>query len=209
MATELGKRLKALRARAGLSSRDVAAMLEMPASTYQKYEDRYQKPHLPLAMAAKLVNALIDKGIQPEETWALAAPDQVQAFLEAWSARAEGSAGLAPTARPADEIDWSTGLGSRRRYERWSPLPAEIAMNGESHPCVVKDISPGGACVLAEAAEKLHEAAEVLLRLSEYGAVPAQITYRVGNEIGLTFEGDAQAERNVAAWLQPMRDVRH
>ncbi len=207
MATELGRRLKALRARVGLSSRDLADMLEMPASTYQKYEDRYQKSYLPLAMVAKLVNAMQRYEIAAEEIWSLAEPTQVDAFLSAWAARSE-PVEEAPAPQPP-ETDWSTGIGGRRRYERWNPLPAEIALNGERHSCVIKDISPGGACVLAEAAEKLHEAAEVLLRLSEYGEVPAQVTHQVGNEIGLTFEGNAQAERDVAAWLQPMREMRH
>ena len=79
MATELGRRLKALRARVGLSSRDLADMLEMPASTYQKYEDRYQKSYLPLAMVAKLVNAMQRYEIAAEEIWSLAEPTQVDA----------------------------------------------------------------------------------------------------------------------------------
>jgi hypothetical protein len=181
-------------------------MLEMPASTYQKYEDRYQKPYLPLAMAAKLVNALRAKGIAPEEVWSLAAADQVESFLEAWASRSDSA-----TAQPAVPVEreWHSGNGGRRSYERWTPLPAELALDGERHACVVKDISPAGACVLAEAAEKLKEAAEVLLQLSEFGQVPAQVTHRAGNELGLSFGGNAQSMREMADWLAPMRSVRH
>ena len=87
MASQIGRRLKDLRRQAGLSSRAVAERLEMPASTYQKYEDRYRRPYLPLQLVAKLVNALRNEGVSPDTIWALADNEQIAAFHEAWAAK--------------------------------------------------------------------------------------------------------------------------
>ena len=52
MATVIGKRLKKLRKQAGLFSREVAVGLKMPTSSYEKFEDRYDQPYLPLHLVA-------------------------------------------------------------------------------------------------------------------------------------------------------------
>ena len=59
----------------------------MPASTYQKFEDRYSRPYLPLQLVAKLVNALRTEGVSPDTIWALADDEQIAAFHEAWAAK--------------------------------------------------------------------------------------------------------------------------
>ena len=203
MAETIGRTLKALRNRAGLSSRAVAERLGMPASTYQKYEDRYRRPYLPLHLVAKLVQALRPEGIPADEIWQLAEPNQVETFFEAWQARSEGSGA------PLPDANWQAREHGRRRFDRWSPMPAQLSHDGETQTCVVRDISPAGACVLADAAHKLREAAEVLLELSNYGQVPAQVTRAEGQEIGLMFANDSDGERQMAEWLSPIRRALH
>lgn len=204
MTPAIGKKLKEIRNRAGLSSRAVAERVGMPASTYQKYEDRYGRSYLPLHLVARLVHALGPEGISAEEVWELAEPSQIEAFHEAWAARAD-----APARPAAPEPVWQPSLSGRRRYDRWAPLAVKLAHNGESHDGVVRDISPAGACVLAEAAVKLQEAAEVLLELGSHGAVPARVARAEGNEIGLAFADGPKTEREMAQWLTPLRQAMH
>jgi len=209
MTEAIGKRLKELRNRAGLSSRAVAERVNMPASTYQKYEDRYRRPHLPLHLVAKLVRALGPEGISADEIWELAEPNQVEAFHEAWAARSDARAEPVSAGAAASEPAWRPSTAGRRRYDRWTPLAVKLAHGGETHACVVRDISPAGACVLAEAAHKLREAADVLLELGNRGAVPARVARAEGNEIGLVFVDGADTEREMAAWLEPLRQAMH
>ena len=208
MASQIGRRLKDLRRQAGLSSRAVAERLEMPASTYQKYEDRYRRPYLPLQLVAKLVNALRNEGVSPDSIWALADNDQIAAFHEAWAAKTNPA--IPESRRSATVIQFRPPEGAgRRNHERWAPMSARLSADGEEQTCLVKDISKGGACVLAEAAEKLQEAAEILLELSNVGTIPAHVARAQGNEIGLTFEGDGLTERDISTWLSPDRMIRH
>ncbi len=200
MATVIGKRLKKLRNQAGLFSREIAVRLKMPPSTYENFEDRYDQPYLPLILVAKLVIVLGEFGVPAPDVWALAEPDHVDAFLDAWLAKSADE-------RTTSEAD--SAIESWRRHERWEPMPARLSMNGQHHRCVVQDISPGGACVFAEAAHKLREAADVLLELSEFGMVPAHITHLTGNEIGLAFDAGIGTERRMADWLRPRQSSRN
>ena len=200
MTAVIGRRLKELRKRAGLISREVAIRLKMPASSYQGYEDRYDRPYLPLHLVARLVIVLREFGVPAPDVWALADPDHVDAFLDAW---------LAKSADERAMSEAESAIESRRRHERWEPMPARLSMNGQHHRCVVQDISPGGACVFAEAAHKLREAADVLLELSEFGTVPAHVAHLSGNEVGLAFEAGNGTERRMAAWLRPRQSSRN
>ena len=85
MVTEVRHRLKELRKRAALRSRDMAQAIGMHPSTYQKYEDRRQGVFLPLDMVAKLVIALKPRGIDPIEIWDLAKREDIVSFHRAWS----------------------------------------------------------------------------------------------------------------------------
>ncbi len=208
MASHVGRRLKDLRRQAGLTSRAVAERLGMPASTFQKYEDRYHRPYLPLQLVAKLVNALRPEGISPDTIWALADDEQVAAFHEAWAAKTNSA--IPEPQRSATVIQFRSPEGAgRRHHERWAPMSARLSADGEEQNCLVKDISKGGACVLAEAAEKLQEAVEILLELSNVRSVPARVAHAQGDEIGLTFEGEGLSERDITTWLSPERMIRH
>jgi AcrR family transcriptional regulator len=64
--SDVAIRLKALRERAGISVREMAERLGFSTGgTYQHYEDRYKKDHLPPTMVQKLVTILLGKGHPP------------------------------------------------------------------------------------------------------------------------------------------------
>jgi hypothetical protein len=70
------RQLKQLRARAGISIREVAHALGMEyGSSYQHYEDRFKRPFLPLDLVMKLIPILGKGGVQPAELYALAGLD--------------------------------------------------------------------------------------------------------------------------------------
>ena len=59
--------MRALRRRAGLSAPQLAVAAGMPATTYKSYEDRFSKPHLPVALVRRLAPALVGRGHPPIE----------------------------------------------------------------------------------------------------------------------------------------------
>ena len=72
----VARRLKQIRARAGLSIRQVAEALGMEhGSSYQHYEDRFKKPLLPLDLILRLVPIFAPRGIDSAELFALAGVD--------------------------------------------------------------------------------------------------------------------------------------
>lgn len=67
----IGKSLKALRARSGMSVREVADALGRPASTYASYEDKFKKPYLPMELAHELVRIWSPRGVPRADILAL------------------------------------------------------------------------------------------------------------------------------------------
>ena len=73
------RKLKLLRTRAGLSIREVAHALGMEhGSSYQHYEDRFRKPHLPLDFVRRLIPIFDKGGVGAAELYALAGVDAAQ-----------------------------------------------------------------------------------------------------------------------------------
>jgi len=78
-ASPVSRKLKQLRVRAGLSIRDVAHALGMEhGSSYQHYEDRFRKPHLPLDFVRRLIPIFDKGGVGASELYALAGVDAAQ-----------------------------------------------------------------------------------------------------------------------------------
>jgi transcriptional regulator with XRE-family HTH domain len=72
-ASPAARKLKQLRERARLSIREVAHALGMEhGSSYQHYEDRFRKPHLPLDFVRKLLPIFAGTGVEAAELYALA-----------------------------------------------------------------------------------------------------------------------------------------
>jgi len=100
-ASPAARKLKQLRQRAGLSIREVAHALGMEhGSSYQHYEDRFRKPHLPLDLMRKLAPILAKGGVEAPELLALAGVDA--------RAAGEGEANMLRI----DELDVRAGAGA-------------------------------------------------------------------------------------------------
>ena len=100
-ASPAARKLKQLRQRAGLSIRDVAHALGMEhGSSYQHYEDRFRKPHLPLDLMRKLAPILAKGGVEAPELLALAGVD------------ARGTAESEANMLRIDELDVRAGTGA-------------------------------------------------------------------------------------------------
>ena len=74
----IGKKLKALREESGLSIRVMAEEVGMKVSTYQHYEDRYKKRHLPLQLEVALWPILVSKGVPEKEILKVVRPESSQ-----------------------------------------------------------------------------------------------------------------------------------
>ena len=100
-ASHAARKLKQLRQRAGLSIREVAHALGMEhGSSYQHYEDRFRKAHLPLDLMRKLMPILGKGGVEPAELLALAGVD------------ARNPAETERTMLRIDELDVRAGAGA-------------------------------------------------------------------------------------------------
>jgi len=123
-ASPAARKLKELRQRAGLSIRDVAHALGMEhGSSYQHYEDRYRKPHLPLDLMRKLAPILAKGGVEAAELLALAgidprdaaAPGRDMLRIEELDVRAGAGAGLAGASERV-VAEWQVPTGIVRGY---------------------------------------------------------------------------------------------
>lgn len=123
----ISRRLKLLRQRAGLSIREVAHALGMEhGSSYQHYEDRFRKPHLPLELAQRLAPIFAAKGIAEAELYALAGVDGSRG--RAVGAKSEEAA---PGMLKIEELELRASAGdgltgeNQRVIAEWQ-LPSEV-----------------------------------------------------------------------------------
>lgn len=70
---EFNDKLRAVREKADLSVRDMAAELGLRASTYAHYEsDKYKKPIIPIDFAEKIADVVVPRGVNRSEVMLLA-----------------------------------------------------------------------------------------------------------------------------------------
>ena len=70
--SEVARRLKLLRERAGLSMRAVSEALGWTLTRYQHYEDRFRRKYLPIELANQLADLFAQRGIPRSDVEALA-----------------------------------------------------------------------------------------------------------------------------------------
>jgi transcriptional regulator with XRE-family HTH domain len=123
-ASPAARKLKLLRQRAGLSIREVAHALGMEhGSSYQHYEDRFRKVHLPLDLMRKLMPILGKGGVEPAELLALAGvdartgteTDKNMLHIEELDVRAGAGAGLVGASERV-VAEWQVPSGIVRGY---------------------------------------------------------------------------------------------
>jgi SOS-response transcriptional repressor LexA len=121
----VARKLKQLRTKAGLSIREVAHALGMEhGSSYQHYEDRFRKPHLPLDFVQRLIPIFEKGGVTGSEVYALAGVDAAQRplgdepmlHIEELDVRADAGAGAALSTSAKVVAEWQVPTGIVRGY---------------------------------------------------------------------------------------------
>jgi phage repressor protein C with HTH and peptisase S24 domain/DNA-binding XRE family transcriptional regulator len=134
---DIPSKLRALRAKAGISVRDLARRLDVPASTYSNYEVRFKGRYLPVDFAHRLVAAYDGSAVARDDVMVLAgvgaevAPKgyrQVQVYNVA------ASAGFGALVGPEEIVDQlSFPMDYLSRITRSSPKNlAIISVKGDS-----------------------------------------------------------------------------
>lgn len=102
--SDVALKLKRLRERAGMTVRELAEALGMPASTYAAYEDKFKKLFLPVGLVKKIAPIFAKAGIDETEVLALAGLSDAYYYV---SKRAEGGRDMAQI----EEVDASVSAG--------------------------------------------------------------------------------------------------
>jgi len=99
----------------------MAALLDIPPSSYQYYERGYDRARLPLELSARVRPVLLDHGIAARE-------------IDRVCATAEGTAGLAPVSWAPlvtwrDVMSWPNDVGGKMSDAQLLPVPGPTREN--------------------------------------------------------------------------------
>jgi len=137
--------------------------------------------------------------------------EDMEASVDAAMAGLAGS--VADETAPAGAIEaeplarWRDERFARRRFIRWTTSqPGQVGLAGQRHRCTVRDISPGGACVVMHDVAAVRPDAYVVLTLEGFGAVPAEIRHvNEADELArLCFLHDLDRQAALARWLMSL-----
>lgn len=87
-------------------------------------------------------------------------------------------------------------------------MPATVQVSGQDRPCIVRDLSPGGAGLEVTSGEPLAPGTDVVLSLEPFGAIPAEVRYATSGRNGLMFHQDAAGEARMARLLLSLKPAR-
>lgn len=87
-------------------------------------------------------------------------------------------------------------------------MPATVQVSGQDRPCIVRDLSPGGAGLEVTSGGPLAPGDQVVLSLEPFGAIAAEIRYAMGGRNGLMFLQDAAGEARLARLLLSHKPAR-
>ncbi len=109
---------------------------------------------------------------------------------------------------------WERETPSKRQYRRWFvDLSALVEIDGTTHYCTIKDISPRGACISLIQDVLIAEEALISVDIEGYGLVPARVAHAKGGILRVMFLHGDDGEEALAhwlLWLKPQRrQTRH
>lgn len=149
--------VRALRERAGMSARALAAAVGMSETGYKHYENRFRKPHLPVDVAQALANQLRGRGqppIRAEDVLRLAGSVELPSYspyrddAASPNARLHGNASATPsTARDVPVVasrptGWGTiAMNFRTPPTDLLPRPSALASNSAIWALTIADAS--------------------------------------------------------------------
>ena len=89
----------------------------------------------------------------------------------------------------------------RRRDKRYPcTRSAFIGLGQGGYPCLMENISAGGARVTTSA--RISVGTTVTLHLDGWDAIPAQVVYSTGLALGMRFIQDEDARRRLQGWIE-------
>ncbi|MDP6705652.1 MAG: PilZ domain-containing protein [Alphaproteobacteria bacterium] len=115
---------------------------------------------------------------------------------------------------PSEEDDknfapWQAIDPSRRRFRRWTvDLRADLRIVGRELVCIVRDLSPGGACVACDDSEMPAVGTEVVLSMEPYGSISSEVRYAEGGMLGIRFIQEPADEARLARFLASLAPPR-
>ncbi|MSP66684.1 MAG: PilZ domain-containing protein [Alphaproteobacteria bacterium] len=97
---------------------------------------------------------------------------------------------------------WSEPDQGERRRDRRRPYSrsVHISYGDGGYPCMLENISAGGARLTLSA--ELPVAADMVLELADYGAVPGRVVYANGYSVAIRFILDESGRRRLQAWIE-------
>ena len=99
-------------------------------------------------------------------------------------------------------IFWERETPSRRHYRRWFvDISALAEIDGATHYCKIKDLSPRGACVSLIKDTSVAEEALLSINIEGFGLVPARVIEAKGGLIRVMFLHSDDGEEALAEWL--------
>jgi hypothetical protein len=104
---------------------------------------------------------------------------------------------------------WQAIDPSRRRFRRWTvDLRADLRIGSREFGCLVRDISPGGACVAFDDGEMPAVGTEVVLSMEPYGSISSEVRYAEGGLLGIRFIQEPADEERLARFLASLAPSR-
>ncbi len=104
-------------------------------------------------------------------------------------------------------VIWPRDDGEHRDFMRWEPLNGTLTSGHKSYRCVVLDISPGGAAIWTPSSDEVPEGAEVRFEPVGHDTLTAEVVRMRGGVLGLMFLIDNDARRQLADWLDGLRQA--
>lgn len=105
---------------------------------------------------------------------------------------------------------WLTAEHDRRHYRRLQINGiGAVKKHGTMEPCLVRDISPGGACVKFDGSEYLAVDDKIILHLDGPAHLVAEVRSALDDQLGLAFLHSNQGQQALAQWLTYEENTRH
>ena len=109
---------------------------------------------------------------------------------------------MAPAAERLGLCAWECDIPARRRHRRWTTdAAAFVDVAGQSYPCRVADISPGGARICLLEAMQIGVGSEVGFDLEGWGEIVAVVRHGARDVLGLEFMLLEGEEVELTLWL--------
>lgn len=104
---------------------------------------------------------------------------------------------------------WLCADYERRHYRRWRlDEHGQVKYFGSQEDCLVRDISPSGARVEFDGADRMAVNVKLVLEIEGAAPLVAEVRSNPRGQLGLSFLHEAEGEQALARWLTQMENSR-